>query len=107
MAVSDIGLLLDGSDLFPFLKRGTTSAFFHADGTEPWSREAWKRILMAGAISSAVSFNNLAGTPSGPEALCGLRFLRSVVVPRTFIRMLFINEYGLQEDQEELLHHRQ
>ena len=43
---------------------------------------------MAGAISSAVYFNSLAGTPSGPEALCGLRFLRSLVIPGTRMWML-------------------
>ena len=34
--------------------------------------EDWKRIIMGGAVSSAVSFNSLAGTQLESKALCGL-----------------------------------
>ena len=69
MAVREIGLKLAGDDLLPFLKMGTTNALFHADGTVPWLSEAWYKSVIAGAISAAVSFSNLAGMPSGPVSL--------------------------------------
>ena len=37
-----------------------------------------------------VLLTSLAGTPSGPVALCGLRFFRSFITPEQFTSMLFI-----------------
>ena len=53
-------------------------AFFHWGGTLPWSIEAWNRRVIAGDISTAVSFRSLVGIPSGPEAVKGFwKFLSS------------------------------
>ena len=55
MQVSEIGLRLQGSERFPFLKTGT-EACFQTSGNVPWSNEAWKVNVRAGAPSKLTSF---------------------------------------------------
>ena len=54
-----------------FLVDWNHMADFHSSGMMPWSSEAWKKRVYIGASSDASSFNSLAGSGSGPEALCG------------------------------------
>ena len=46
------------------------------------SSEVWNIVVSIGAISSATMIRSLVGMLSGPEALCGLRCLRSLMTPR-------------------------
>jgi len=78
--VKEIGRYLAAADRLPFLKMGTMIALFHDDGTFPSSSDAWNRNVTAGAISSATSFGS-------PAALCGLRFLRSLMTPGDYTRI--------------------
>jgi len=53
--VSEIGLKLQGSEQFLFLKIGTPEACFQTSGKVPWSSDAWKINVKAGAISELTS----------------------------------------------------
>ena len=44
-------------------------AVFHSSGNDPEEIDLLKSVHKEGAITSAVSFNNLAEIPSGPVAL--------------------------------------
>ena len=54
----------------------------------PVSKDFWKIIDKAGAISSAATLRIRAGIPSGPVALCGLRSESNLVMPETETVML-------------------
>ena len=60
---------------------GATRACRQSEGISDWLSGAWNSKDRAGASSTAVSFKNLAGILSGPEALFGLTFLSSLVIP--------------------------
>ena len=62
--------------------------------------------MIAGEIWSAVSFSTLAEIPSGPVALCCLRFLRSFSTPAVVIRMSSISGYWLGPAPAVLNHHQ-
>ena len=66
---SEIGQQLEGEERSPFLKMGTTKAFFQSSGIIPWFSDACNSIVRQGAISVANSLKNLVGILSGPLAL--------------------------------------
>ena len=70
-------------------------AFFHCDGTFPWSSEAWNSKVTAGAISTAVCFRSMVGIPSGPEVMQGLRFFNSLMTPFSFTVMFSMGGWWL------------
>ena len=78
MEVSETGLKLAGWCLSSFLKIGTTKASFQSLGTKPESSDIWKSRLRAGASSVAAVLRMKEGTASGPVALCGFRFFKSL-----------------------------
>ena len=81
---------------FPFLNMGETFARSQDEGISPVSKDFWKIIDKAGAISSAATLRIRAGIPSGPVALCGLRSESNLVTPETETVMLGMggNEVG-------------
>ena len=60
---------------------GVTFAVFQSSGIVPWSSDAWKIRVSAGANGCAISFRNLGDMESGPVALLGLMPLRSLRTP--------------------------
>ena len=66
----------------PFLYSGVMRSSLQSEGTVAVSSEVWNIVVSIGAISSATMIRSLVGMLSGPEALCGLRCLRSLVTPR-------------------------
>ena len=73
MQVSDIGLLLAGSPLSPFLKSGLTLALVQSLGSTPVESDLSNNRQMIGAISCLNSFKTTGFISSGPAALCGFR----------------------------------
>ena len=64
-----------------------TFASFQSTVNTHCCNEAWNIKDKDGAISSQVSFNRCAGIPSGPQALCTSRVLRSSRTPLVLIRI--------------------
>ena len=60
---------------------GVIKASRQSDGTVPASKEDWKMRVSIGANSSAVAMSSLVGIPSGPDALWGFRFFKSLMTP--------------------------
>ena len=55
------------------------------------SSEVWNIVVSIGAISSATMIRSLVGMLSGPEALCGLRYLRSLMTPGVEMMVCFMD----------------
>ena len=53
-------------------------------------------VVSIGAISSATMIRSLVGMLSGPEALCGFRFLRSLMTPGVEMMMGSMDRMLLQ-----------
>ena len=66
-------------------------AISQSDGTIPVLRDLLKISVKAGATSSAASFRILAGTSSGPEALCSSRSFNSFNTPSRVISIVGID----------------
>ena len=60
---------------------------------------------MAGASSLATSFNNLAGTPSGPAALCGFKFRNNLATPEQLTIMSSVAGCELAPMSAEMILH--
>ena len=78
MVVREIGRLFDSADLLPFLKYRDDQCIFQEKGIQSRSSEACKMRVTAGA-TSAISFINQEGTPSGHVVLWDLRLQSSLV----------------------------
>ena len=76
--VNDTGRKFDALNMSPILKNGVMLTDFQSTGSCPRSRVLWKMMVRTGAISSALSRSIHAGITSGPQALLGLIFLRSL-----------------------------
>ena len=55
---------------------------FHSEGIDPCFIEAEKRRNKLGVSSSTINLRYLAGSPSGPAALDGLRSFKILLIPR-------------------------
>ena len=68
-----------------FLYMGVISACVQSLGSVDLFKDCVKKALSAGASSVAVSFKNLAGTQSGPDALLGFKSRSSFSIPSDVI----------------------
>ena len=73
---SDIGLYFSACSLLCFLKTGTMFASCQSSGRQPNLSDLLNNSVSEAAITSAVSFKNLAGNSSGPVALLASRLSR-------------------------------
>ena len=55
------------------------------------SSEVWNIVVSIGAISSATMIRSLVSMLSGPDALCSLRCLRSLMTPGVEMIMGFMD----------------
>jgi hypothetical protein len=69
----EIGLLLDGKDLTPFLNKGITWAIFQSDGNTFSRKDLLNKLHNGFDISSFTDINILLLIISGPTALLALR----------------------------------
>ena len=75
------GSVIFCQSLSPFLKTGMTLAVIQSAGSLPVCKDLSKMTLMIGAISSLSSLNRRGLSLSGPAALPGFRFFRSLSSP--------------------------
>ena len=74
LQLNEIGLLLLGEDLSPFLKIGTTLAESQSSSTQFVVRDCVKITCNIGVISDAHAFRIAIGIPSGPGDLLASKF---------------------------------
>ena len=73
IAVRGNGTAIGCIGAISFFEYGETFARSQHEGISSVSKDFWKIIDKAGAISLAATLRIRAGIPSGPVALCGLR----------------------------------
>ena len=100
MHIREIGLLLAGHVLSPFLKMGQTLAFYQTEGNVPSWRNLGKITCRMGTTSKWSLFRNKGLMRSGPSALSGFRPCSNFMMPFNDMLMSVMLVYfsGFRED---------